>query len=182
MKTDMKSTHQPLSKPTIAFHWLTGLFFLTVLGLGLYMGELPKGPEKFEIIDWHKSLGFAFLFLALSRVVWRLREGQLPSLNEQTTWQDTLAKGIHVFLLLATVLMPVSGMMMSIGGGHGLDFFGSELVAAGEKIQWLGGLGHEVHEIGANLVILALVLHIAGALKHEYKIKDGLLSRMLGRK
>ena len=177
----MKSNYAPLSKPTIVFHWLAGLFFLTVLGLGLYMGELPKGPAKFEIMDWHKSLGFAFLFIALARVVWRLYEGHLPSLSESHTWQDTLAKGIHVMLLLATVMMPVSGMMMSIGGGHGLDFFGAILVEGGEKIDWLGGLGHEVHEIGANLVILALLLHIAGALKHQFKDKDGLLSRMLGR-
>lgn len=170
-----------LSKTTITFHWVTGLFFIAVLGLGLYMEELPRGPEKFEIMDLHKSLGFAFLFLALARVAWRLREGHLPSLSQQITWQDTLAKGIHVLLLLGTVMMPVSGMMMSIGGGHGLDFFGVVLVEGGDKIDWLGGLGHEVHEIGANVLILALLLHIAGALKHQFKDKDGLLSRMLGR-
>ncbi|NVK37300.1 MAG: cytochrome b [Gammaproteobacteria bacterium] len=173
---------QPLSKTTILLHWLTGIFLLVVLGLGLYMDELPKGPDKFEIMGIHKSLGLAFLFVALIRVVWRIREGSLPALNVQQTWQDTMAKGIHLFLLLATVLMPVSGLMMSIGGGHGVTFFGSELIAKGEEIKWMGGLGHELHEIGASLIILALLLHIAGALKHEFKLKDGMLSRMLGKK
>lgn len=173
--------NKSLSKTTIALHWITGLFFIAILCVGLYMEDLPRGPEKFEIMGLHKSFGLAFLFLALIRVVWRIREGSLPNLNPQQTWIDAVAKGIHVFLLIATVLMPVSGLMMSIGGGRAVEFFGAEVLAAGEKIEWLGDLGHLMHGLGANLVILALALHILGALKHQYIDKDGLLSRMLGR-
>ena len=170
-----------LSKGTIALHWLVAIAFLVVLGLGLYMEELPKGPEKFEIMDIHKSLGFAFLFLSVIRLGWRIREGVIPPISESQAWQDKMAKGIHHLLLLATILMPVSGLMMSIGGGHGVDFFGSVIVAGGDKIEWLGGLGHEIHEILANLAILAVLLHVAGGLKHHIIDKDATLTRMLGK-
>lgn len=169
-----------LSKPTIILHWLIAIAFLVVIGLGLYMEELPRGPEKFEIMGLHKSLGFAFLFLAVIRLGWRIREGAIPAINDSNAWQEKLAKGVHHFLLLATILMPVSGLMMSIGGGHGVDFFGSEIVPATEKIEWLGGLGHEIHGIVANIAILAVLLHVAGAIKHQVIDKDGLLTRMLG--
>lgn len=177
----MNMNEYALSKTTIAFHWVTGIFFIVILGFGLYMDELPKGPEKFEIMGIHKSLGLAFLFVALMRVTWRLHEGNIPSLNVQQTWLDTMAKGIHLFLLIGTVLMPISGLMMSIGGGRAIEFFGTQVLAAGDEIEWLGDLAHEVHEIGAKLIILALLLHIAGALKHQFMDKDGTLSRMLGR-
>ena len=36
-----------------------------------------------------------------------------------------------------------------------------------------------LHEIGAKLIILLLVLHIGGALKHHFVAKDGTLARMI---
>ena len=169
-----------LSKATIILHWLVALSFIVIIALGLYLDELPKGPEKFEIMDLHKSLGFAFLFLSTIRLGWRIREGAIPALNDARTWQDSLAKGIHHVLLLATILMPVSGMMMSIGGGHGLDFFGTVIVEGGEKIKWLGGLGHQIHGTLANIAMLAILLHALGAIKHHVIDKDNTLKRMLG--
>jgi len=169
-----------LTKGTIVLHWLVAITFIVVLSLGLYMEELPKGPDKYEIMGIHKSLGFAFLFLSALRLGWRIREGSIPALTNVHTWQVKFAKGLHHFLLLATIVMPISGLMMSIGGGHGLEFFGAVIVEGGEKIEWLGGLGHELHEVIANLAILLLLLHVVGALKHHIINKDATLKRMLG--
>ena len=39
-----------LTKGTIVLHWLVAITFIVVLSLGLYMEELPKGPDKYEIM------------------------------------------------------------------------------------------------------------------------------------
>ena len=170
-----------LSKPTIAFHWLTGLLFIGVLALGLYVEDLPRAPEKFELLGIHKSLGLIVLFVAALRLAWRLKEGAISSIAKLTPQQALLAKAVHHLLLLGTLLMPISGLMMSIGGGHAIALFGLELISGGEKIEWLGGLGSNIHGIAANVLIATLLLHIAGALKHQFMDKDGTISRMLGK-
>lgn len=170
-----------LSKPTIALHWITGLLFIGVLSLGLYVESLSRSPEKFELLGIHKSLGLIVLVVAAIRLSWRLKEGAISSISSLPPAQAILAKAVHHLLLLGTLLMPISGLMMSIGGGRAIMLFDLELISAGEKIEWLGGLGSNIHGIAAYVIIATLLLHIAGALKHQFMDKDGTISRMLGK-
>jgi cytochrome b561 len=169
-----------LSKPTIILHWLVGLSFLGALCVGSLLDFFPKGPDKMLLLGLHKSFGTMILLMAMLRLIWRLKEGSISSLYTVSKVQAMGVKFIQYFLLLVTITMPISGIVMSIGGGYGLAVFGLELVAAGDKIEWLGSFGHDVHTMSVNFIIVALVLHIAGALKHQYIDKDGTLSRMLG--
>ncbi|MGF1702505.1 cytochrome b [Photobacterium makurazakiensis] len=168
-----------LSKATILFHWVTGLMFLAVLGFGLYIGSLPRGPEKFELLGTHKSLGIVVLFIATARIFWRLKEGQISSLSKLKKWQELLSKVIHFSLLLATIAMPISGLMMNIGGDRATDVFGIVLIPATEKIEWLSSLGNFIHVQSINIIIAALALHILAALKHQFIDKDGSVTRIL---
>ncbi|MBW3696861.1 cytochrome b [Vibrio sp. T187] len=170
-----------LSKPTIALHWVTGLLFLGVLVLGLYLEGLPRSPEKSELIGLHKSFGFIILFVACIRLFWRIKEGAISSISKLTRLQEIMAKSVHHLLLVGTLLMPISGLMMSIGGGRAIEVFGLVVFAAGEKVEWLSALGSNIHGIAADVLIVVLVLHVAGAIKHQIIDKDRTLSRMLGR-
>lgn len=170
-----------LSKTTILLHWLTGLTFILVLALGFYFDYLPKGPEKGEIMGLHKSFGTIVFIAALIRLFWRLKEGSITSIAKLTRLQSILATSVHHLLLLVTLLMPISGITMSISGGRGLSVFGQEIVAGGgDKIEWLGSIAHTIHTGAVNVIVLILFLHIAGAVKHQFIDKDGTISRMLG--
>ncbi|WP_305369414.1 cytochrome b [Photobacterium leiognathi] len=170
-----------LSKPTIALHWITGVLFIGLIILGLYVEGLPRSPEKFELLGIHKSLGVIVLAVALIRIAWRFKEGAIPAAPEQSRALQIFAKSIQHLLLLATLLMPISGIMMSVGGGRALEVFGVEILAAREKVEWLGSLGHTIHGIAANIIIALIVLHVLGALKHQLINKDNTLVRMFGR-
>lgn len=170
-----------LSKKTVVFHWLTGILFLVVFVIGLQFEGMPRGPEKGELMGLHKSLGLIVLVVALSRLVWRFKEGAIESVAVLTRAQEIAAKSVHHFLLLVTLAMPISGAVMSVAGGRALDVFGFELIAAGEKTEWLQSTASFVHVNSVNLIIVALALHVLGALKHQFVDKDGTLSRMLGR-
>lgn len=171
-----------LSKPTIALHWLTGLTFIGIFVLGKVFESMERSPEKFELLGIHKSLGVILLVIATTRLIWRFKEGAIESAAPMPRLQEIAAKSIHHLLLLGTLLMPISGIMMSIGGGRGIDVFGWVLYSKGEKIEWLGSLGSNLHGIGATVLMVAVALHVLGAIKHQVIDKDGTISRMLGRR
>jgi len=86
------------------------------------------------------------------------------------------------FLLFGTLLMPISGILMQLGEGRAIAFFGLELIAAsGVENEIIEKIGEVGHGLGSKLMILAVALHIAAALKHHFIDKDGTMTRMLGK-
>ena len=177
----MASTYKKLTLPTILLHWLTGLSFIGVLIVGLIMTEMERGPDKFELMGYHKSIGILILVVAIVRIAWRIKEGKLPSLGTSPAWQEKIAHAVHGILLLATLAMPISGIVMSAAGGRAVDVFGMVLINEGDKIEWLQELGSFIHHSAVNIIIAVLVLHVLGAIKHQFIDKDGTISRMHGK-
>lgn len=177
----MPDTREKLSRPTVTLHWLVAAGMVALVPMGLYIEGLPKSPERFEWISLHKSLAIILLVLAVLRFAWRLRNGFPVDLSPMARWQEVTARSVHWILLLGTLFMPISGIMMSIGGGYPIAVFGLELVAKSpDKIEALSEIGHVIHGIGGKLLIAAFLLHVAGALKHHLVDKDGTTRRMLG--
>jgi cytochrome b561 len=178
----MKQISAKLPWPTIGLHWIIAIAMIAMIGFGMYIEDLPRSPEKGELMALHKSVGVIILVLAFIRIAWRAISQYPEALGQMSKMQELVAKLTLLVLILGTVLMPVSGIMMSIGGGHDLAVFGVQLIAgSGEKIELLSKAGHIMHGLGGKLMIVFVILHILGAIKHERIDKDGTLSRMLGR-
>lgn len=183
----MPDAHQKLSKTTVLLHWLVAIIMISLLAVGVYMTE----TETLDLYNIHKSVGVLILIPVVWRVLWRIKNGWPSELSAASALQHTVAKLVHWILILGTVLMPMSGMLMSGMAGYGISVFGLELMAMNfnpdnlkEIIpvnETLAGLGHEAHEIIGYTLIAAVLLHIAGALKHELLDKDGTLRRMFGK-
>ncbi len=175
-----------LSGTTKLLHIIIALGMITLLAVGIIMSEF----EIFALYDLHKSFGAIIFVLALARVIWRVKKGWPSAVGQMSQVQHMIAKAIHWILIISTVLYPLSGLMMSIGGGHGLAIFGFEIVAetldaAGETVAVnasVGGLGHDIHGLITYFVIAAIVLHIVGALKHHFVDKDETITRMFSLK
>ena len=175
------------SKVTIILHWAVALTMIGLLCSGLYMSK----TEAWALYPIHKSIGVLIVLLVVPRVLWRIKNGWPKPAGNYSHLENVLAKVVHWVLIIGTVLMPVSGMIMSGLGGHGISVFGLELMAnnpdlanPGQVIPLNGSLasiGHETHEILANLLLASLTLHIIGALKHHVLDKDGTLRRMMGK-
>ena len=76
--------------------------------------------------------------------------------------------------------IPASGYLLQLGGGHAGGLSRADSAAASDRAgPALKELLKNVH-IALNYTLLVLVaLHVAGALKHQWLDRDGLLSRML---
>lgn len=181
----MKDTKAKLSHITISLHWLVGLTIIALIGVGMYM----ESNSVYSLYPIHKSIGILILLFVIPRVIWRLYNGWPQPASDYQVWEHRLAHLIHWVLIIGTVLFPISGMMMSGAGGHGLEVFGIELLSAnvvdGKAVPLnadVAGLGHTMHGVLGNVMIGAIVLHVAGALKHHIMDKDHTLKRMLGKK
>ncbi|WP_293268393.1 cytochrome b [Neptunomonas sp.] len=168
------------SKHTISLHWLIAFAMIGSLAFGVYLEEMPRSADKGLLMGIHKSVGVFILLFALYRIVHRLRNKLPPPVTITPLWQQKFANLAHIFLLAGTVFMPVSGIFMSIGGGYPITVFGLELIPAGEGNELIANIGGAIHGLGAKLLILTVVLHVLGTLKHHFIDKDGTLKRMLG--
>ena len=183
----MSDTKTKLSGVTVALHWIVGLTMIVLVAVGVYMTDY----KVYALYPIHKSFGMLIFIVVLMRVIWRLKQGWPEAASKYKTWEQSLSRVVHWVLIIATVVMPISGMLMSGLGGHGLHIFGLELLAAtpnpdeaGKMIPIngpLAGISHEVHEIAGKVMFVAFLLHLAGALKHHFIDKDGTLRRMLGK-
>lgn len=175
-----------LTTMTRVLHWLVaaGIIFLTALGI--YMEEF----EVYSLFDLHISLGALMLLIVIPRIVWRYKEGWPPAAGNYNKLEKISGKIVHWLLLIATALMPISGIIMAIAGGHGLGIFGFELVAeqpvppGAEDPEMLSPalqqLGESLHGFGGDLLPPLIALHVIGAIKHHVIDKDMTLRRMLG--
>lgn len=172
-----------LSPKTRWLHWLIALTMIGMLALGIYMEE----TESFSLYGIHKSIGILIFVVVLYRVIWRIKEGWPTPVTEQQKLQTLLVKTMHFGLLVATILYPLSGMMMSGAGGYGLSVFGITLLPKNfnpelKEIEpysaQLAELGGFLHGALTLFVIAMIVLHIAAALKHHFINKDDTLNRM----
>lgn len=178
----MRDTVEKFSVLTVALHWVIAIGIIGLLAFGLYLEEMPRSPEKGMLIGLHKSFGILVFVLAVIRIIWRILNKFPKPLRQLPNWQAALAKLTHWMLIIGTVLMPVSGVMMSIGGGHPIGFFGFELVAGvGHKDEVLSEIGSILHGVGGKVFIALIVLHLIGVFKHLLLDKDGTVQRMLGR-
>ncbi len=167
-----------LSIISVSLHWVIALYFIGMIGFGLYIEGLPRSPDKFQLLGLHKSLGMVFFLLAISRIAYRFTQGFPAELGKKPEWQKKIARLVHWCLIVATLLVPISGILMSVGDVRGLSFFGTNLVGRGDEILWASNIGHAIHGIAPKVMILIIVLHAAAAIKQQRIDKS--LSRMLG--
>ena len=182
----MQNNPAALGTATVAFHWIVAAGFIFLLALGLYI----ENAEARQLMGLHKSLGLALLVPVLARILWRVIKG-FPEYANSRPFERLLSRITHYGLLALSIVMPVGGIMMSVASGRGLYLFGRELIAnnpdpanPGKMLalsEPLASIGHIAHGVGANLALLLLALHIAGALKHHFIDRDIVLKRMMGR-
>ena len=184
----------------IVLHWLIGIAILFMFVLGWFMTELPKETPKttsfyifnLGLITWgveeeqsqrsfyfnlHKSVGLSLLMLIVLRMYWRFTHRPPAFLNSMKLWEKRLAKATHHSLYLLMLLIPLTGIIMSAGSKYGIKWFGIKVIP-GFDDKAIRELFYEFHEIFGLLLLLILILHILGAVKHSIVDKDGTLRRM----
>ena len=166
------------SHVAIAFHWLLALAIAGSFSVGLYMSDLPFSPARLKLYNWHKWAGITIMALSALRLLWRL--GHRPPANvPMPEWQRRAAYVTHTALYLLFFAVPLSGWAYSSAAGFPVVVYGvlplPDFVPVDKA---LAALLKGTHKVLTTALSLFVVGHVAGALKHQFIDRDGLLSRM----
>lgn len=161
------------------FHWIIAL---GILGNGLFGLLMDLASSPMQKINWlalHKSIGLTVLALVLLRIAWRWTDRRPPE-EPAPRWQQLAARAAHGALYVLIVLLPLSGWWFNSITGKPLQWFKLfNLPALVHKNDALRDFAHGVHEYLFWFLILVLVAHVGGALKHHLLDHDNTLRRML---
>ena len=161
-------------------HWLIVALIAIQATLGLTGRLLPLGVEKLAVLARHKSIGITILGLAVLRLLWRWLNPTPPLPSSMTPHERFLARFTHATLYVLLFTMPLTGWIMSSARGFPVSWFNLyQLPDLGPKSRALYDTMVTTHAALAIALALTVALHVAGALKHHFVLKDDTLRRML---
>lgn len=181
----LTNTHDRYGGVARALHWLTALLILTAIPLGLIASWAPAGADaemarKMQLFSVHKTVGVAAFFLALARILWALTQVRPAPLHPDRLWETRAAEAVHWTLYISLLAVPLSGWVLHAateGFAPILWPFGQDLPLV-PKSEAVAGAAGAAHWVFTKLLGAAILLHIAGALKHALIDRDGTLARM----
>lgn len=161
---------------SILLHWLIAALLIANVIIAFTMEDTPG------LFAWHKSIGILVLLLTLVRIVWRLTH-PWPALPDGIApWVRATARLTHVGFYVLLIVVPLLGWATVSAGSRGtgallggIPWFDLPVGKSPDLHEALGG----AHELAAFLTLALVALHVAGALKHHFVDRNGLLRRML---
>ena len=159
-------------------HWSMALIIIGLVVSGFTKDYWTKEYQR-DFYYWHKSFGVLVFGLLVLRIIIRLITKIPPLPDNFDKFTKFGAKAGHLALYIFMIVAPVSGYLMSVGGGYGVSMFGIKIPNFIEKDKTVGGIAHEVHEIGGIIFAIIVVLHILAVIKHHKMDKEPILKRMV---
>ncbi|NQE65145.1 YceI family protein [Caulobacter sp. RHG1] len=184
----MADTRTRYTTVAIVVHWLIAAALIFQVILGWRMGDGPKGPSTFAMVQLHKSIGITILLLSLFRLGWKLTHRSPPAPEGQPKWEKIASQVVHVGFYVIMIGLPLTGWIMVSASRTPIPtlLYGTipwphlpliPELAAGAKQAWreFGDLGHGVL---VKTTYLLLALHLGAVAKHQILDKDEVLGHM----
>ncbi|TAN72603.1 MAG: hypothetical protein EPN14_10410 [Gallionella sp.] len=164
------------SKRMVIAHWLTLALLIVAWFIGNQLDGARHEAAGAPLAGYvaHALVGATILLLALARLYFRRKDGTPPPMGD--TPMDKVAKGIHHLLYTMLVLLPVSGVATAATSDvcKALTAWDAALLPK----KFTGVFAHDVHETLVTVLIVLAAVHVLGAIKHQFIMKDGLMERM----
>ena len=165
----------------MSLHWLIAVLLIFMLFFG---GDLMKGEKAGSFFgpSLHVSIGSAILVLSVLRLVWRLINPPPAYPASMAPWERMASTATHLLFYVLLIGIPLTGWLATPkflseeGAMMGVTVFGAFPLPGAPS---LGLPMKGLHELGANIGIALLALHVLAALKHHFINRDGVLRRML---
>ncbi|OLP44947.1 cytochrome b [Rhizobium oryziradicis] len=168
----------------VLFHWTIALLFIAQLALGYLMSGDDVDPAlQFNLFQYHKSIGFVVLALAIPRVIWSMLSTKPHPPAGTGRVAHIGARLAHAALLFLTVAVPLAGWAVVSTSPLQIPSYVFDIVVIPglplEISDASEALWTDVHETLAYLAAAIVLLHVAAAVWHHVIRKDVTLKRMM---
>ena len=182
-KRRWRNTSASFGWVAIAFHWTIALLFLTQLALGYMMSRDTIDPVlQFDLFQYHKSIGFLVLALAVPRFIWSIFSRKPRAVDGEGLASRLAARAAHAALLFLTLAVPLAGWAVASTSPLQIPSYVFDLIVVPGLPMTISdeaeALWTEVHATLAYLAAVIVLLHVAAALWHHFIRKDPTLRRM----
>lgn len=172
----IKSSVDRYGAVAIAIHWTAAAIILALLVSGFRAANLTDAALKAGVLRFHVVGGFLVLLLTLARIAWwAFADKKPPPVAGVSSLQSGFARTVHILFYVVVLGMTASGIGMMALSGAGAILFGD---AGGVLPAFTKFLPRVPHGLGGRFMVALFVLHIAGALYHQFILRDRLLARM----
>lgn len=175
--SEVKRYHPTL----VVLHWLLAIAIAGAFIMGAFVlgGIKNDAPEKLQLLQMHVIGGASILILTLLRLIVRLKTAKPAPVVTDNPKMDKVGTSVQHALYLVTVLAALSGMALAIKSDL-LNVLFNQVGTLPADFE--GYAAHGVHGLMAAMLIGLTLVHVAGALKHQLLLKNGIFSRMSLRK
>lgn len=168
---------EPYSKRMVIIHWLT----LALLIVAWYLGDAlvdARIEKDATLIGYfaHALMGGAILLLTILRMTFRGVDGTPPPVGNSV--MDIVARGVHHGLYVLLILLSITGFMTLLTSTVGMALVTNAAILLPAEYTGPSVIPHTVHEFLVTVMMVVVLVHILGAIKHQFIMKDGLMRRM----
>lgn len=182
----LSNTSQTYGGVAKTLHWLTAALILTAFPLGVVANNWGYDTSdqlatKAVLFSLHKTVGVAVFFVALARIGWALSQPRPAPMHPDRRLETLLAETVHWLLYVSLVAVPLTGWIhhaATTGFAPIWWPFGQTLPFVPQTLAVESGAA-AMHWLFTKVLLASLILHIAGAVKHQVVDRDGVLRRML---
>lgn len=182
----LSNTSQTYGGVAKTLHWLTAALILTAFPLGVVANNWGYDTSdqlatKAMLFSLHKTVGVAVFFVAFARILWALSQPRPAPMHPQRRLETALAETVHWMLYISLLAVPLTGWVhhaATTGFAPIWWPFGQTLPFVPQTPAVESGAA-ALHWLFTKVLLASLVLHIAGAVKHQVVDRDGVLQRML---
>ena len=168
----------------ILLHWVMAIAFLLMLASGLSFDNIAMDQSfKFQLYQWHKSLGVLLLIAFFIRIGWRLFL-KPPSLPKSFKKLDIIGAQLgHIALYILMIAMPLTGWAMVSSSPYGLPtivfgWFEWPHISGLSGDNFINGWAKYMHWIIGYIFLAVIAIHILAVIKHYKMDNEDLLKRM----
>ena len=174
-------TSSRYSGVAMLLHWLIAIAVIANWRIAEAKEAAATEEAGRAIMQNHFSIGVIMFFLVVFALLWRTKNRPPAMPDHVAGWEQTLAKVTHWIFYALLLIMPLAGWFAMSKYGAPISVFGIFELPPLPVAQDPDGAKaiFEQHGTAGKFLLILLLLHIAGTLKHTILDKDGNIFRML---
>jgi cytochrome b561 len=167
------------SPVTIVLHWVVAALVLAIIAIEIALSVSPNS----ELMKVLNLLGAILFPVSVYRFWARITSYHPLPVGTPNPVEVIVSRSVATALALAMVLLPIAAWLSKSAAGLQIELPGGMFIPAPISPDHQAARIFDIlFKIGATPFVIGLALHIFGACKNHFVLKNDALKRMLGKR